>query len=242
MAFGLFQGITGGSDFYGSKPIVPDVAEAQQKTIRANLAAITPSKQVARGVNVFQQGELQRMLKNIPGYQDLYDQTRQLISSQLRGELPSDVQDLIKRSTAEKAVAGGYAGSQFGRNLTARDLGLTSLQLTQQGLDSASRWMASSIATQMPERFDVSSMFVPVEMQFGRDWLQSQIEAAPDPVQRGRFDTEMEILGMALSAYSGGSGYKSTYKPSYSEGPSGGWGYGAGSKGNELMETNTMYA
>jgi hypothetical protein len=53
--------------------------------------------------------------------------------SLLRGELPPDLASQIQRNTASKALTGGYAGSQAARNLTARDLGRTSLDLQQAG-------------------------------------------------------------------------------------------------------------
>jgi hypothetical protein len=50
----------------------------------------------------------------------------------LTGELPQDVADQIKRNTAEASVQGGLSG-QISRNLTARDIGQTSLDLKKQG-------------------------------------------------------------------------------------------------------------
>jgi hypothetical protein len=49
------------------------------------------------------------------------------------GELPPDVADEIRRQTSQAAVQGGQAGSGLARGLTARDLGLTSLDLQTKG-------------------------------------------------------------------------------------------------------------
>jgi len=54
-------------------------------------------------------------------------------SSFLRGEIPADVQALVKNNAAETSLFGGFNGSQMGRNLVARDLGLTSLDLIGRG-------------------------------------------------------------------------------------------------------------
>jgi hypothetical protein len=51
----------------------------------------------------------------------------------LRGQIPADVQSLVKNNAAETSLFGGFGGSQMARNLTARDLGLTSLDLIGRG-------------------------------------------------------------------------------------------------------------
>jgi hypothetical protein len=83
----------------------------------------------------------------------------------------------------------------MGRNLEARDLGLTSLQLTQQGLNAAERWLAGTKALAVPGQFDVSAMFLsPAQRvsatvanntgQFNRDLMAANVAAAPDPTMR----------------------------------------------------------
>lgn len=51
----------------------------------------------------------------------------------LRGQIPLDVQTQVKNNAAQTSLFGGYGGSQVARNLTARDLGLTSLDLIGRG-------------------------------------------------------------------------------------------------------------
>jgi hypothetical protein len=56
----------------------------------------------------------------------------------MRGELPADVVAEIRRNTAEGALKGGQGSdSQAAMNLTARDLGTSSLALQQQGITNA---------------------------------------------------------------------------------------------------------
>jgi hypothetical protein len=55
----------------------------------------------------------------------------------LSGELPDDVRQQVERIASERAVQGGTGLGQGGRNLVARDLGLTSVDLQQRGLQSA---------------------------------------------------------------------------------------------------------
>jgi hypothetical protein len=86
--------------------------------------------------NTVNQGELDRMLEaSVPGYRASQTQRSANAASMLRGELPPDVQEAISRSTAGRALEGGFAGSGAGRNLVARDLGRTSLDLMREGDD-----------------------------------------------------------------------------------------------------------
>lgn len=55
-------------------------------------------------------------------------------SALLSGQIPQDVMDQITRSSAYQSLAGGFGpASGMGHSLTARDLGLTSLNLQNQG-------------------------------------------------------------------------------------------------------------
>jgi hypothetical protein len=55
-------------------------------------------------------------------------------AAMMSGQISADMQANLARSSAMRALSGGFgAGSEMGRGLTARDLGLTSLDLRQQG-------------------------------------------------------------------------------------------------------------
>lgn len=61
-------------------------------------------------------------------------------AAMMSGRISADVQANVARSGAMRALQGGFgASSQMGRGLVARDLGLTSLQLQQQGLQDFDR-------------------------------------------------------------------------------------------------------
>lgn len=67
--------------------------------------------------------------------------------SQLQGDIPQDVQDEIFRSAAFRELSSGLGGeSRRARNLTARDLGLTSLELQQQGIANMGTAMQGAAA------------------------------------------------------------------------------------------------
>lgn len=189
--FGLGPLIGEALGAYGDKPKVPkfipiDTTEAQGQAIAGNIKNLPEAQSLASKVNQFNQDEYNKMIDfALPGGRE---QITSNIASLLRGELPDDVKSQVERNSAERAIAGGFFGSDFASNLTARDLGLTSLALTQQGLNSAERWLASAKAP----TFNVSSMFIsPMqkigvdvqqrEFKFQRDWLKNQIKAMPDP-------------------------------------------------------------
>ena len=102
------------------------VGEAEQLTPR--------TRELEAQRNAFNRAQLLESLGiQVPGYQEGQTQRTQNALALLRGELPPDVAAQVQRQSAGRALAGGYAGSQAARNLTARDLGRTSLALQQAG-------------------------------------------------------------------------------------------------------------
>lgn len=166
------MGLGFGMDFFAGlaegKPTIPDfkpidVQEQQKKATAGNLSSLPGLQNLASQVNTFNQAELERMLATmIPGYAKMRDTISGNIQSQLSGQIPKDVSDNIQRNSAVKSLYGGYSGTPMGRNLTARDLGLTSLQLTQAGLDAATRWIGS--AAKAPQ-MDITGMFIDPKFQ-----------------------------------------------------------------------------
>lgn len=151
------------AEFFGGRPDVPafvpvNAAAEQRKAIAGNAAALPAAMELGSSINAFNQAELDKMWNtSFGGY---YDKIRSSIGRNandlISGKIPTDVQNAIQSNAAVRSLYGGYGGSGLGRNLVARDLGLTSLDLMTRGLDSATKWMA---ATRAPQ-FDVTSMFI----------------------------------------------------------------------------------
>lgn len=240
---------------FGSRPSVPayEAVSAEQEQLNAiqgNLAALPGASDLASRVNTFNQAELDRLYEMaLPGYDSIRDSLGANYASLARGEIPQDVQDAIGRSGAARALGGGYGGTGMGRNLIARDLGLTSLDLMGYATNATQRWLSTAAAP----RFDVSSMFFSPAQRLGhavnernfkfqRDWLNAQIEAAPDPVTVGLWNTGWSVVNSVLSAYTGtatnfgmvnpqgnfGTGGGGNYMGSNPMGSSGGGGGGFG--------------
>src|SRR6185503_16679618 len=213
----LVKGALGGFPEKPSVPDAPKLTDAQQSAIQANLNALPGSQELASKVNQFNMDELDKMLRfAIPNYDQLTSKSESNIFSLLHGEIPQDVQDRLQTSDAVKALTGGYGGSGMHGNLVARDLGLTSLDLTQRGLTAAESWIDEMARLHEPGRMDVRSMFVSPTQVYGSDlnawnvkWLKNQLKAMPDPEQAAIASDVGAItdsFASALSSYLGGMG------------------------------------
>jgi hypothetical protein len=199
------------SQIFGSKPTVPELPtlqSAQQTSMRSTQAALPQIKEIGSAVNMFNQEQLTALMeKSFPGANQ---KAQSAISAMLSGELPPDVLRNLRRSAAERGLKAGTVGGgfQLGRELSDQ-LGM-SLQLTQQGLQSAQSWLAQSTAK---PTFDVTSMFISPQMQyqantdqFNRQFAINKIKAAPNPVAAGLFNTTVQLASAAIGGFTGGLG------------------------------------
>lgn len=181
-------GLIGGGD----KPEVPkfvpvDIEKEQAKTIGQNIASVKKSAELGQKVDAASYQNAVRLLDMaFPGQ---FDQAKQTSASLMRGEIPQDVARRINEASAATAFQGGFQGSGLAGNLRARDLGLTSLQLQQQGFGQFQQ-----LAGMMPRSFDLTSMFFSPQQRlqhavnernqkFQRDMIAAGISAAPSPQQ-----------------------------------------------------------
>ena len=211
-----------GGLFGGKKPKVPelkpiDFAAEQRQAIQQNIAALQPATELAQKTTAAEQSQLEAQLRRaIPGYDQLVSQAGRNIAASLRGEISPEVSAQVQRSTAGRALSGGFgAGSGFGRALTARDLGLTGMQIQNQGLAQAQNFIQQQRAFGMVQPFSVSSMFVTPaqrigaiqqqnQLQYGRNLTAAQVAAAPSPMQQAAqtaFTNFGGVAGGALSQY-----------------------------------------
>lgn len=200
MSWDIFQVLTDwavgdrGEEIFGRKPEVADykpvdAGEEAGRAVKSNIANI---------------GDIQVLLERIlPGYKNIVGQESENIQSLLRGEIPKDLQDSLRRTSAFKAFQGGYGGSGMSRALTARDFGKTSIDLMERGGNAAQRWMQTT-------QNSVAPFMVTAPMQTevtGRNNLYDQatqqfrfnVEAAPNPVEAGKFNLQTAMGSMAAS-------------------------------------------
>jgi hypothetical protein len=205
--------LIGGLLSKGSKPKVPefkpiDFAGEQKKAIQQNLQSLPAASELAQKTTTADQSVLEEQLRRaIPGYDKLIAQAGSNIGASLRGEISPEVSAQVQRSTAGRALSGGFGGaSGMGRSLTARDLGLTGMQIQNQGLQQAQSFIQQQRAYGMVQPFSTSSMFITPaqrvgvmqqqqQAQYGRDLQAAQVAAMPDPT--------MAAFGSAISSAGG---------------------------------------
>lgn len=214
--------IRGKPDMPAFNPINPQTA--QQQTVQGNQAILPQTEAMAGGINSFNQQQLEQMLQSaIPGYKGMTTTGSTQIQSMLEGKLPQDVSDAVMRASAGTALTSGVGtDSGMGRNLVARDLGLTSLDVINKGISSAESWMGTIDKMAVPGLTDptMGSFMNPQatfqdlqserNAQFQHDWNKNLIDfqsslgyAAADDIQ----STTSAIMSMAGSAgMAGGSG------------------------------------
>lgn len=164
-----------------------DIGQVQKDTIEGNIKATPLLSELTRKAQEIGIEQGQRDIEtafNVAGQGSLSN-IQGILSQLMSGEIPQDVVDQIRRRAAERGYGSGTAGSGFNRNLEARDLGLTSLDLIQRGLQGTSA-LASTALSRIPQ-FNAAAMFVdPVfatqfeqserDKKFQVDWMQEQLD------------------------------------------------------------------
>lgn len=130
------------------KPGAPQTLDWQtimNQVLGMNKGNTAEREQLARRTNSFNTAEARRMYSQMQPYFDqLNRQVGQNALSYSKGELPADVVSSIGRAAASRGLASGFgqgargggAGTSLGA-LNLRNLGLTSLQLSQYGTQTA---------------------------------------------------------------------------------------------------------
>lgn len=189
----------GSKKVFGEKPLVADYTPTDL-TEEAGRAAKGNLKNYDDIIAL-----LDRM---IPGFSEQQKQGSKNTLSMLRGEIPEDVQREVQRSSAFRSLMGGYAGSGMSKAVTARDLGLTSLDLMGRGENSAQKW--ASIAEGAASPFIVTApaqgeaTFKNNLYKQAVDQFKYNVAAAPDPGAAGQYNMQT-ALGMTAMSFGLGS-------------------------------------
>ena len=152
---------------------------SQSAAIQNNLGALPQIEQLATGVDAFNQQQITQLLNNImPGWAGMVSQAGKNVSSELTGQVPSDVQEALQTSAAARALTGGtgFGTGTIGGNNFVKSLGLTSLDLMGRGESSLESWSAIIDKIFAPGMFDVSSMFITPQQEF-QNALQNELAA-----------------------------------------------------------------
>jgi len=175
-----------------------DAGEQQTQTIEDNRQSLASLEAIGREVNALQiRNQRAALDAGLPGQ---FAQASSNVSALLRGEIPTDVSQQVRRASTARSFAGGFQGAGLSSNLTARDLGLTSLGLQQTGFQQFGA-LAQLIN---PNPFNVQTMFFSPQQRlqhatnernarFQRDLMAAGVKAAPSPMQAA--------IGRGVSAF-----------------------------------------
>lgn len=212
---------------YGDKPVVPylvptDTARSQKTAIGNNLGSFDMSSRLASKTNAFNQKEAQKAFNEFTGGQGagMFSKANENIDDYLSGIVPDDVSSAINRGSAAKALGGGFGGSQMHGGLTARDLGLTSLDLQKFGVQALPGMISAQQGSRGAPMMNPTSMFTnPTQQlmiddkyndqQFNRTWMANQVEAMPDPTSVAYaqgISSDVSGIMSALGSMAGGGG------------------------------------
>lgn len=133
-----------------------DLAATYGDVTKAGLAGLPAANELSAGMNMGAMNSMTNVLgAAIPGWSGLQSTRAGQVGSMLRGEIPQDVSDQVFRRGASKSVAGGYGGSEAGRNLVSRDLGLTSLDILGRGMTGMESMVRSTPLPRLTQASDI---------------------------------------------------------------------------------------
>lgn len=146
------------------------------------------------------QGQAAALRARIPRAGALETQSSTNIASELRGQLPSDVIRLMQQQAAERGVNAGIVGSDNESAAYLRALGLTSLNLQQQGQRDLTGALSRNPAAPL---FDPTTQLLTpyqsAELQLQRERLNQEAEAEANR-------TALGYAGLASRTGGGGGG------------------------------------
>lgn len=224
------------TEVFGQKPqVAPFEPTDPLKELGSLLGGeIKDWPQIEQLSNLYQTYMMGALNEAIPGFSDILKaggtDTEALLTQAeplIKGEIPPDVAQSVMRSAAFQSLGSGTMGSPMAGALTARDLGVTSLDLMSQGANllgaggnAAQRWAQIASGTILPPSSQLYSpewfstfMAQQRAAKQATQQLRYNVAAAPDPAAAGISGTIMNLLGAYLGHGMGGGGGSIT--PSY---------------------------
>lgn len=212
---------------FGAKPQVapflPTDPLAELHTLLGG--EISDWSQIEQLGNLYQTYMMGALNEAVPGFSDILKQggadTEALLKEAqplIEGQIPADVASQVMRSAAFQSLGAGTAGSPMGGALTARDLGLTSLDMMSQGANllgaggnAAQRWAQIASGTILPPSANLYSpewfsTFM-AQQRAGEQATQQMkfnVAASPNPALQALNQWIEQVGGTAIGAYTGG--------------------------------------
>ena len=142
--------------------------------------------------------------KFVPQWRSQRDTAAAINDAYMRGEIPTDVANRLKRDAAFTAVmSSGYGGEDNTRSITARDLGLTSLDLQQRGQAGAQSW-TQLMAGLMPQQTTAAGVMGTLGLTSSQT-LETSLQNAQNQLNadtvnsQGRSSTALQSQELRLS-------------------------------------------
>lgn len=192
-------GNTGG---LGTNPQVPLPTTTQGPAITGNMPNLAGLYGLAGSVNQFSQQQAPLGLQtNLPGYQQMTQQSSQNIGQQLQGQVPSDVINEILQGAAERGIMTGSPGSANANAAYLRALGLTSIGQQQAGEQNLTQAIGR---TPQAQNLQLPPFLVTPEQQQQAAAANAIYGAAPNPtaVSQANLAAARSGLGQGLGATS----------------------------------------
>lgn len=230
-------------DVFGAKPNVPNLQPTDPLAELGTLLGgeIKDWPQIEQLSSLYQNYMLGALDEAVPGFSDILktggqdaESLLQQAAPLIQGQLPPDVQAQVERSAAFQSLGSGTAGSPMGSALTARDLGLTSLDLMNQGANLAT---AGGNAAQRWAGIAQGTILSPSQSLYSPEWFstfmaqqrasqqaiaqqKANVAAAPSPALQALNQWVEQVGGSIVSSYAGGgmgggkgSNYQTSYNP-----------------------------
>lgn len=188
---GNFQGRFGLQDIFGSRRDEISLDDAILNSLQTNERNRGNIRRVTSGINEdISQEALDRAIRFDPNFTSNLTSLSDASRALLRGEIPTDIRDQVFRNAAsQNSIVGvpGTAGS-----ITARDLGLTSLDL--QGRGASFFQQVNSTRDQI----DPLSRHIQSRQFIADPSVQLQLEQANNAIRNGADPAAQALFGLEL--------------------------------------------
>ena len=159
--------------------------------------------------NQFNADQLNSLLEtSMPGYAKARDLRMGNTMSMLRGEIPLDVQQQMFRTDAARSLEGGFGGSGAGRNLVARDFGMTSLGLQGQGASSLAQIIGTTPHAALANFTFTPEQIAAMRAEERRQRMAASFSAEQAPGTNDVWGKQLQQAGdkIGMAGLSGGMG------------------------------------
>lgn len=142
------------------------ITQEKLKNIKSSMPAATPQFQAEKAALAKTFSKIEESDAVLSSkYDELLGSASALAKDMMAGKIPADVEYQIRQQAAERALSRGLgSGSQASRNLTARDLGLTSVDMATKGV---------AIGTQVAGLFEAKRQYTRTYELNMRQYLDS---------------------------------------------------------------------